>query len=126
MLADLKYGGNLDPSAAVGGEFDYLHRLGAGMWRLSLVLALGLGARDPLALALEHDLALELGHGRHDGEDHAAHRAGHAAVSTTGRLDCHRRVEDLERHTALAELLGKGQRVAGRARQAIEPGHDEV
>jgi hypothetical protein len=48
--------------------------------RLSLVLALGLGAGDPLALALEHDLAFELGHGRHDGEDHAAHRAGHAAV----------------------------------------------
>src|SRR4051794_16975495 len=41
-----------------------------------------------------------------------------------GRLDpC--RVEDLERHAMLAEFLGEGQRVACRARQAVEPGHDE-
>jgi hypothetical protein len=96
------------------------------VWRLPLVLALGLGASDPLTLALEHDLALELGHGRHDGEDHAAHRAGHAAVGAAGWLDRHCRVEDPQRHAALAELFGEGQRIACRACQAVETGHDEL
>src|SRR4051794_31718805 len=125
-LADLERGGNLGPGAPGSGKLDYLGRLGAGVRRLSLVLALGLGAGDPLALAFEHDLALELGHRRHDGEDHAAHRAGHAAVNAAWRFDRHRRVEDLERDAALAELLGEGQRIACRARQAVEPGHDEL
>src|SRR3954454_21895840 len=79
-LADLKSGGNLGPGTAGSGELDHLGRLGAGVRRLSLVLALGLGAGNPFPLTLEHDLALELAHRRHDGEDHAAHRAGHAAV----------------------------------------------
>src|SRR4051812_31894609 len=61
-------------------------------------------AGDPLALALEHDLVLELGHCRHDGQDHAAHRASHAAVGMARRFDRHYRVEDLERYAARAEL----------------------
>src|SRR4051812_42064889 len=124
-LADLEGGSNLGPGAAGCSQLDHLRCFGASVWWLSLVLALGLGAGDPFALALEHDLALELGHCRHDGEDHAAHRAGHAAVRMTRWLDRHRRVEDLQGHAALAELLGEGQRVACRARQAIETGHDQ-
>src|SRR3954454_1280981 len=104
-LADIEGRGNLGPGAAGGGELDHLRRLGAGMRRLPLVLALGLGTGNSLALTLQHDLALELGHCRHDGEDHAAHRAGHAAASTAWWFDHHCRVEDLERHAALAELL---------------------
>src|SRR4051812_22558433 len=121
-LADLEGGSNLGPGAAGCSQLDHLRCFGASVWWLSLVLALGLGAGDPFALALEHDLALELGHCRHDGEDHAAHRAGHAAVNAAERFDRHCWVEDLERHAALAELLGEGQRVACRARQAVEPG----
>src|SRR3954451_15766843 len=41
-----------------------------------------------------------------------------------GCLD-HCRIEDFERHAVLAELLGESQRVACRARQAVETGHDE-
>src|SRR4051794_28265690 len=43
-LGDLESGGNLGPGASGGGELDHLGRLGAGVRRLSLVLALGLGA----------------------------------------------------------------------------------
>src|SRR4051794_35284730 len=85
----------------------------------------GAFAGNPFALALEHDLAFELRQGRHDGEDHAAHRAGHAAVGRGRWFDRHRRVEDLERYAARAELRGDRQRIACRPRQAIEPGYDQ-
>src|SRR3954452_331365 len=41
------------------------------------------------------------------------------------RYHRHCRVDDPQCHAALTKLLGERQCVAGRARQAVEPGHDE-
>src|SRR5215471_2400977 len=114
-LVDAEAPGDFRPRHAFRGEGADLGSVLACGRSAALELAGGFGGGNAVALALEHDLALELRDRSDDVQEQPTGR--------TGGVDPH--VEDPERHTFLLELRADLEQVCDRARQTVEPGDDK-